>query len=195
MRGKVTYRDGVHPSRRANWVDPVDDVAPDIAALVEEFRYLRTEHAADPIPARDVRATLDAMTMIQSDAEADDALRRCDAWTHAALLAPLNRAAPGGLAQRLRGAAGVALGRLKASRGARTRGYQHLLAEAIVEQWSDTTGEHRPTTWHNAYHGTASPLLAHAARVFDAVERVHFDRAKLATLLRGAISTLFPREP
>jgi hypothetical protein len=193
MRGRVTYRDGRHPSRCADWVDPADNVPPDIAELVAEFRYLRAAHGADAIPMRDVRATLQAMTAIESDGDAAEALSRCDALTHATLLGPMRRAAPGALALRLRAAAREALRVLATSRGARTKGYQILLAEAIVERWHAATGE-VPTAWHSTAYGTSSPLLAHAARVFDAVEASTFDRAKLAELLRGAISTLIRRD-
>ena len=92
MRGKVTYRDGRHPSRVADWVGSPEvsedelrrelarlAAAPDaLRPLVEEGRYLRRAHVAHRIASADVIATLHAMTRIEDDAEAARALADCD---------------------------------------------------------------------------------------------------------------------
>jgi len=190
VRGRATFKRGPHPTASAHWGEPATDAPADIAALVALGRTLRRHHGR-LAAAADVRSTLQAMERLYDDGQAQAALAGCDSLTAAALAYPLARAgvAPDGrglTAAALREAAASALGGTgPATRGARPKGYQTVLAEAIVRLWTVEHGDPVPPRPFDP----PSPIVEFAGRVFDRVERRPMDRVKLARLLAGAIST------
>ncbi len=186
MRGKVTYRAGRHPTRAADWVDPAPDAPAEIAELVAEGRYLRQHHAADHVSSADVIATLLALARIEDDDEALRAMAHCDSLTLAALMLPMHYATGDSTAERLRVAAEAALKRWRGRKP--SRGYQVLLARAILDEWIDATGDAAPAVWGNTVTH-CSPIVARAHRVFMLVEGKPFDVKRVRELMHGAVVT------
>lgn len=187
MRGRVTFKDGRHPSRVADWIDPADDVPDNLAELVAVHRYFRRCYSSDRVPARDIRATLEAMSRIDDDEAAATALDWCDSATHALLRIPLRRTFGNTLSARLRASSAAAL-RTFPALSKPAKGYQVMLARALLEAWEQQTGEAVPAVWGDTV-SHCSPIVGFAHRVFVLVEQKPFDVKRVVRLLDGALST------
>lgn len=180
MRGKITYKAGLHPSRIGGIVDSVaigtgewrelekalgaiDDA--DRENISDMCAMLRDIAEEDRVSSADIRETLNALACKRDDDKLLQAVNNCDADTRAQLDLHLYRldgpdfwktsqVSQGRLATKYRAAALLAEKSFKPPRGKRTQGWQRLAAEYAV-QLCDWRG--LPTTAHARNEGICDP--------------------------------------
>jgi len=161
MAGKITFKNGIHPSRVGGWVQPVKLTDAQLASLgnfvgraitADEVLYLEDmleavkgiRDADDDTRAQDVIETLAAITRADDDA-VHRALEHCDEFTRAVMtdaLRQMGEAVPWEFA-RFRPAklkAAAAFARVQGNDGRRVKGYRIIFARAFVEIWLGMTG-------------------------------------------------------
>lgn len=161
MAGKVTFKNGIHPSRVGGWVQPVkltdaqlaslgsyvgraitDDEARHLEDMLETVKGIRD--ADDDTRSQDVKETLAAIARADDDA-VHQALDRCDEYTRAVMtdaLRKMGEAVPWEFA-RFRPAklkAAAAFARVQGNDGRPVKGYRIIFARAFVEIWLAMTG-------------------------------------------------------
>lgn len=161
MAGKITFKNGIHPSRVGGWVQPVkltgaqlarlrsyvgraitDDEARHLEDMLETVKGIRD--AGDDTRAQDVIETLAAIARAD-DNEVHQALDRCDEYTRAVMtdaLRQMGELVPWEFA-RFRPAklkAAAAFARVQGNDGRRVKGYRIIFARAFVEIWLGMTG-------------------------------------------------------
>lgn len=172
MRGKVTFRDGLHSSQIGEFVKPVAigqgewrEIESAIGGLDAEARsniadycaLLRSIFAENAILAADVRVTLDHIANERSDDKVLKAFDNCDERSKSMLdaalylldgpgfFSDLPTVPPRHRAAKLRAAALTALRGFQPKRGPSFQGWQRLSAEYAIKlsKWRDL-----PTTAH-----------------------------------------------
>lgn len=161
MAGKITFRNGIHPSRVGGWEEPVkltdaqlsslcsyvgrtitDDEVLCIEDMLETVKGIRD--AGDDTRAQDVIETLAAIARAD-DNEVHRALDHCDEFTRAVMtdaLRQMGEPVPWEFA-RFRPAklkAAAAFARVQGNDGRPVKGYRIIFARAFVEIWLAMTG-------------------------------------------------------
>lgn len=162
MAGKITFRNGIHPSRVGGWEEPVKLTDAQLASLgsyvgrtinADEVLYIEDmleavkgiRDAGDDTTAQDVKETLAAIARAD-DNEVHRALDHCDEFTRAVMtdaLRQMGEAVPWEFA-RFRPAklkAAAAFARVQGKNGRHVKGYRIIFARAFVETWLAMTGE------------------------------------------------------
>lgn len=163
MAGKITFKNGIHPSRVGGWEPPVkltdaqlvklgelvgrpitSDEVLCIEDALETVKGMRD--AETTVSAQDVKSTLTAITRATDDA-IRPALEHCDEHTRALMTGALHQmgeAVPWEFARfrplKLRMAAGHALSTLQGQDGRPVKGYRIIFARAFAEIWLTMTG-------------------------------------------------------
>lgn len=160
MRGKVTFREGLHHSRTGEIVEsitigagewrelehalgPLDET--DRAEIADYCALLQSLWQEARIPAADVRVTLDKIASEKSDDTILQAFANCDATSSALIeqflyrldgpefFKQLDAIPPSRLATKIRAAAHLALDSYSPSRGPSVQGWQRLTAEYAIQ--------------------------------------------------------------
>ncbi len=204
MAGKITFRNGTHPSRFGALVEPVKltdkqlaglnklvgrsitlDEVTRIENLLENTKSMRD--ADDPIAAQDVKATLKAISRLDDDA-IHDALDHCDEHTLTAITCALHQMGEPVLGEfarfrpaKLRAAALLIMyhndgQQLKGKDGPRVKVYQIIFAHAFAEIWHAMTDV--PMMWWEA-NDSASPAVSAAQLLLEAIG-VHLSLSTIA---------------
>lgn len=161
MAGRITFKNGIHPSRVGGWVQPVNLTDAQLSSLcsyvgrpitADEVLYLEDmletvkgiRDAGDDTRAQDVIETLAAIVRAD-DNEVHRALDHCDEFTQAVMtdaLHQMGEAVPWEFA-RFRPAklkAAAAFARVQGNDGRPVKGYRIIFARAFAEIWLAMTG-------------------------------------------------------
>lgn len=155
MTGRITFKNGRHPSRDGGWVEPIEISAGDwkllqeaagdltaadkeaIAYLCENYRDIAKDSS---VGMPDIRATLTAMMGLSDEVELTQALANCDASSRALMDGALYSMDGAEFWRRnirpskIRAAAWLALQRLPLDRGGgRKKAWRRLVAEWALE--------------------------------------------------------------
>lgn len=180
MRGKITFRAGLHPSRKGGILDPVaigagewrelekalgaidDDAREDIGDMCAMLRDIASD---DRVSSADIRESLNALACERDDEKLLQAVCNCDADTRAQLDLQLYRldgpdfwktsqVSQGRLATKYRAAALLAEKSFEPPRGKKKHGWQRLAAEYAIQlaQWRGL-----PTNAHARNEGIVNP--------------------------------------
>lgn len=205
MAGKITFRNGIHPSRVGGWVQPVkltdaqlsslcsyvgrtitDDEVLCIEDMLETVKGIRD--AGDDTRAQDVIETLAAIARAD-DNEVHRALDHCDEFTRAVMtdaLRQMGEPVPWEFA-RFRPAklkAAAAFARVQGNDGRPVKGYRIIFARAFVEIWLAMTGA-PVKPWEAG--GSASRDVQAAQLLLDAIGDP-LSASPVAKLLRKVIA-------
>lgn len=205
MAGKITFRNGIHPSRVGGWVQPVKLTDAQLASLgsyvgraitADEVLYIEDmletvkgiRDADDDTRSQDVKETLAAIARAD-DNEVHRALAHCDEHTRAVMtdaLRQMGEAVPWEFA-RFRPAklkAAAAFARVQGNDGRRVKGYRLIFACTFVEIWLGMTGA-PVKPWEAG--GTASRDVQAAQLLLEAIGDP-LSLSPVAKLLRKVIA-------
>ena len=184
MRGKVTFRDGLHHSRTGGWIEPVSigngewrELESALGSLdvsarnnIEEYcGLLRSIWQEARVSAADVRLTLDRIANERDDSIVIQAFKDCDDTTEVMLDLFLYRLdgpdffkllptlPPKRQAAKLRAAACLASKEYNPPRGPTMQGWQRLAAEYAIQlaKWRGLT-----TTAHAFADDEPEPIIS-----------------------------------
>lgn len=203
MAGKITFRNGIHPSRIGGWVQPVkltdaqlsslcsyvgrsiaDDEVRCIEDMLEAVKGIRD--AGDDTRAQDAIETLAAIARAD-DNEVHRALDRCDGFTRAVMtdvLRQMGEPVPWAFA-RFRPAklkAAAAFARVRGHKP--VKGYRIIFARAFVEIWFAMTGAPFKA-WEVS--GTAPPVVMAAQLLLEVIGEPR-SASTVAKMLRKVIA-------
>lgn len=187
MAGKITHKNGVHPSRIGSFVEGFDlslphrttlegyvgrSICDDDAKMIEEFvEYIRSLKYDDRINSQDVRATLTSIG--NSKDGAAKAYRQCDSLTLAQIdnglrkIGIYNFSTP--TDNQIRAAALLALADLTDGTNGRPRSfYRNTFYDDVVTVWHNAGGSD-DAVWEDLDGGT-TPLVLFATYLLQMIE-------------------------
>lgn len=204
MAGKITFRNGIHPSRVGGWVQPVKLTDAQLSSLcsyvgrtitADEVLYIEDmletvkgiRDAGDDTRSQDVIETLAAIARAD-DNEVHQALDHCDEYTRAVMtdaLRQMGELVPWEFARfrpaKLKAAAGFA--RVRGHKP--VKGYRIIFARAFVEIWLAMTGT--PGKHWAIYDNSASPGVKAAQLLLEVIGEPR-SASTVAKLLRKVIA-------